>query len=232
MYAFAPSKNVRDLRARGWVPPDVQSEMKSNSPPWGGVYDTMKIGRLFTLSATVLLAFGLTTAQSQIDSYHGRTDIPLPVKNVAPDADPSLAGTKGEIEFIADVTGTRRNGHVVSAMDNAFGTAVRDAVARWQFAPARPSGTPLPMAVLPLVVVAQSERTPHRRTRSTDLKLDNKQGRLPRGRRPWSFSEYWRCRLWRDGRPARQDGSGWSPIPIYGRDRVRSPPRQTAKQGR
>jgi TonB family protein len=144
--------------------PDVQPEMKTNSPSSGGVYEAMKnvslfarIVSLLALGATAPLAFGLTTTKTYIDSYRGRTDIPVPVKIVEPDADPSLAGARVEVEFVVDATGKPQNVHVVSATDYAFGTTVRDAVTRWKFAPARPSGTPVAMTVLLPVVVVESE---------------------------------------------------------------------------
>jgi TonB family protein len=116
-----------------------------------------KIVSLFALGATAPFAFGLTTAQSYIDSYRGRTDIPVPVKIVAPDAHPSLAGTKVEVEFVVDTKGKPQNVRVVSATDDAFGTTVREAVARWKFAPARSRGAPVPMTVLLPIVVVESD---------------------------------------------------------------------------
>ena len=116
-----------------------------------------RIVSLIALGVTAPLAFGLTTAETYIDSYRGRTDIPVPVKIVAPDADSSLAGARVEVEFVVDATGTPQDVHVLSATDYAFGAKVRNAVARWQFEPARPSGTPVPMTVLLPVIVAESE---------------------------------------------------------------------------
>lgn len=116
-----------------------------------------RIVSLIALGVTAPLAFGLTTPQTYIDSYHGRTDIPVPVKIVAPDADSSLAGAKVEVEFVVDAAGKPQNVHVLSSTDHAFGVKVRDAVTRWRFAPARPSGTPVPMTVLLPVIVVESE---------------------------------------------------------------------------
>ena len=65
--------------------------MKTNSPRSGGVYETIKNVRLFAgivsliaLGGTALLAFGLTTMQTCIDSYRRRTDIPVPMEVFLP----------------------------------------------------------------------------------------------------------------------------------------------------
>lgn len=89
----------------------------------------MKNVSLIALGVTAPLAFGLTTTKTYIDSYRGRTDIPVPVKMVAPDADSSQAGARVEVEFVADATGKPQNVHVLSATDHTFGVTVRDAVA-------------------------------------------------------------------------------------------------------
>jgi TonB family protein len=114
-----------------------------------------KIGSLLALGAVAPLAFGLTATQAYIDSYHGRTDIPVPVKVVAPSADPSLVGARVDVEFLVDAVGQPRDIRVLSATDRDLGVLVRDAVRQWKFAPARPNGTPVPMRVqLPVLVVA------------------------------------------------------------------------------
>lgn len=113
-----------------------------------------KIVGLTALGATAPLAFGLTTSQAYIESYHGRTDIPVPVKIVAPSADPSLAGARVEVEFLVDAAGRPQDVRVLSATDTDFGLSVREVVKQWRFAPAKSNGTPVPMKVdLPVVVV-------------------------------------------------------------------------------
>jgi len=113
-----------------------------------------KIVSLLALGAIAPLAFGLTSSQAYIASYQGRTDIPVPVKIVAPSADPSLAGARVEVEFLVDATGRPQDVRVLSATDTDFGLSVREVVKQWRFAPAKPNGTPVPMKVdLPVVVV-------------------------------------------------------------------------------
>jgi TonB family protein len=146
-------------------PPDDQPETeKQTLRRHGGAYHTMKHVSMFTksvslfaLGAVAPLAFGLTTTQAYINSYSGRTDIPVPVKIVAPEADSSLAGVKVEVEFTVDATGKLQDVHVLSTTDDAFGALVRETVKQWKFAPAKPNGTPVSMKVLLPVVVSESE---------------------------------------------------------------------------
>ena len=110
---------------------------------------------LLALGAAAPNAFGLTTDQAYIASYSGRTDIPVPVRVVAPSADLSQAGVKVKVEFVVDTSGKPKNVTVVSATDRAFGESACEAVKQWRFAPARVHGTPTPMKVmLPIVVKA------------------------------------------------------------------------------
>jgi TonB family protein len=113
-----------------------------------------QIVSFIAFGATGPLAFGLTTAQAYIESYHGRTDIPVPVKVVAPSADSSLVGAKVQVEFLVDARGHPQDVRVLSATDRDFGLSVREAVKQWRFAPAKPNGIAVPMRVeLPVVVV-------------------------------------------------------------------------------
>jgi TonB family protein len=109
---------------------------------------------LSALGALAPLAFGLTTSQAYIESYRGRSDIPVPVKVVAPDADPSLVGARVQVEFVVNAAGQPRDVHILSATDSEFGRSVGEAIKQWRFAPAKANGKPVPMTVdLPVVVV-------------------------------------------------------------------------------
>jgi protein TonB len=108
---------------------------------------------LFALGAAAPGAFGLTASQAYIESYHGRTDIPVPVKVVVPAADSSLVGTKVEVEFLVDARGWPQDVHVLSTTDRTFGASVREAVRKWKFEPAMRNGAPVSMKVqLPVLV--------------------------------------------------------------------------------
>ncbi len=77
----------------------------------------------------------------------------MPVRIVAPSADSSLVGARVELEFVVDAAGRPQQIQVLSATDPDFAVSVREAVKQWQFAPAKPHGTPVPMKVeLPVLV--------------------------------------------------------------------------------
>jgi protein TonB len=108
---------------------------------------------LFALGAVAPGAFGLTASQAYIESYRGRTDIPVPVKVVSPRADPSLIGAKAEVEFLVDARGRPQDVEVISTTDRFFAASVRDAVGKWKFEPAMRDGAPVSMKVkLPVLV--------------------------------------------------------------------------------
>jgi TonB family protein len=116
----------------------------------------VKIVSLLAIGAAAPGAFGLTTTEAYIESYQGRTDIPVPVKVVAPAADASMVGARVELEFVVDASGRPQNIQVVSATDSDFGVSVSAAVKQWQFAPAKSHGTPVPMKVELPVLVSES----------------------------------------------------------------------------
>jgi protein TonB len=116
-----------------------------------------KLVSLLVLGATAPLAFGLTASQAYIESYHGRTDIPVPVKVVAPTADSSLAGAKVEVQFLVDARGRPENIKIVSTTNRSFGESVREAVSRWTFEPAKRDGAPVSMKVDLPVLVTESD---------------------------------------------------------------------------
>jgi TonB family protein len=116
-----------------------------------------RIVSLFALGAAAPFAFGLTTNDAYIASYHGRTDIPVPVKVVAPAIDASWVGEKVEVEFLIDANGTPQNIHLRSYTDSEFGESVREAVGQWKFEPAKPNGTPVAMKVLLPVVITDTK---------------------------------------------------------------------------
>jgi len=116
-----------------------------------------KLAGVLVLGAAAPLAFGLTTPKAYIESYHGRTDIPVPVKVVAPDAAPSQAGATAQLEFVVDALGRPQDVRVISATDYAFGSTAREAVSRWKFKPATRNGEPVSMKVALPVVVSESD---------------------------------------------------------------------------
>ena len=122
----------------------------------------MKNVKILVKLAGFLLAFGAAASfakepanvQAYIESYNGRTDIPVPVKIVEPRVGPAQAGQTVEVEFLVDTAGEPQNIHILSTTDDDLGLSVRNAVKYWRFAPARPNGEPVAMKVmLPVVIV-------------------------------------------------------------------------------
>lgn len=112
-----------------------------------------------TLSLGLLLApFALmakTPEATYVESYHGRTDIPVPVSVVMPEVSSRFAGHEVNVEFVVDTAGkpTLIASESPSA-DRELVAAVLSAVEQWQFAPALAEGKPVARkVVLPVKIV-------------------------------------------------------------------------------
>ena len=117
----------------------------------------VRFAGLLALGATAPFAFGLSTNDAYVASYRGRTDIPVPVKVVAPTVDASLVGNRVELEFLVDTRGRPQNIRLQSATDSQLGESVNEAVSRWKFAPAKSNGAAVAMKVLLPVVISGPE---------------------------------------------------------------------------
>jgi TonB family protein len=94
-----------------------------------------------------------------VESYHGRTDIPVPVSVVMPDVPSKFAGQQVVLEFVVDAAGKptllasgtpKANSELVAA--------VLSAVEQWQFAPALANGKPVARkVVLPVRIVDETD---------------------------------------------------------------------------
>jgi TonB family protein len=94
------------------------------------------------LAPLALLARSPETAY--VESYHGRTDIPVPISVVTPEVSARFAGQQVVLEFVVDATG--KPTLIASASPDADAElveAVLVAVERWQFAPALADGKPV-----------------------------------------------------------------------------------------
>ena len=107
------------------------------------------------LAPFALRANSLETAY--VESYHGRSDIPVPVSVVMPEVESRFAGQQLTFEFVVDPTG--RPTQIASTTPDADGelvSAVLAAVEKWQFAPALADGKPVAMkVVLPVKIVGR-----------------------------------------------------------------------------
>lgn len=118
-----------------------------------------------TVSKLILLAglFGAPFAllaksseQAYVESFQGRSDVPVPISVVSPQIQARYAGRTVVVEFIVDATGTPgslklRDGHKVPA---ELGAPILVALAQWRFAPLVRDGVgvSVPVAV-PVTVV-------------------------------------------------------------------------------
>ena len=105
------------------------------------------------LAPLALLAKSPETAY--VESYHGRTDIPVPVSVVMPEVASRFAGQQVVLEFVADTTG--KPTLITSGSPDADGelmASVLAAVEQWHFAPALADGKPVARKVaLPVKIV-------------------------------------------------------------------------------
>ena len=112
-----------------------------------------------TLSLGLLLAPLALMAKSSeatyVESYHGRTDIPVPISVTMPEVSSRFAGQQVVLEFVVDTAGkpTLITSDTPTA-DSELVAAVLSAVEQWQFAPALADGKPVARKVaLPVKIV-------------------------------------------------------------------------------
>ena len=105
------------------------------------------------LAPLALMAKSLETAY--VESYHGRTDIPVPISVVMPEVDSRFTGQQVVLEFVVDTTG--KPTLITSgtpAADHELVASLQAAVEQWHFAPALADGLPVARKVeLPLKIV-------------------------------------------------------------------------------
>ncbi|HVZ66469.1 MAG TPA: energy transducer TonB [Lacunisphaera sp.] len=112
-----------------------------------------------TLSLGLLLAPLALLAKSPesayVESYHGRTGIPVPISVVSPEVDARFAGRKVALEFVVDPTGQPTHfAPAAPGADAELVAALTSAVAQWRFAPAMADGKPVARkVVLPMKIV-------------------------------------------------------------------------------
>lgn len=101
----------------------------------------------------VLKAKSVETAY--VESYHGRTDIPVPVSVVMPEVSSRFVGEQVVLEFVVDTTGKPTLiASETPAANTELVAAVLSAVEQWQFAPALADGKPVARKVsLPVKIV-------------------------------------------------------------------------------
>ena len=114
-----------------------------------------KIALSLGLLVAPLALVAKSPESAYVESYHGRTDIPVPISVVMPEVDSRFNGQKVVLEFVVDTNG--KPTLLSSSTPNANAelvTTVLAAVEQWHFAPALVNGLPVARKVaLPVVVV-------------------------------------------------------------------------------
>jgi len=114
-----------------------------------------KIALSLGLLVAPLALLAKSPESAYVESYHGRTDIPVPISVVMPEVDSRFNGQKVVLEFVVDTNG--KPTLLSSSTPNANAelvTTVLAAVEQWHFAPALVNGLPVARKVaLPVVVV-------------------------------------------------------------------------------
>jgi TonB family protein len=119
----------------------------------------MKAKSILALSLGLLFApFALlasTPEKSYVESYHARTDIPVPISVVTPSVAPEFAGHQVELEFVVNTAGKPTSIASLSPeADRDLVKTVIAAVAQWKFSPALVDGEAVARkVVLPVTIV-------------------------------------------------------------------------------
>ena len=114
-----------------------------------------KIALSLGLLLAPLALLAKSPEKAYVESYHGRTDIPVPVSVVSPEVESRFAGQQVVLEFVVDTTGKPTLlASGTPGADHELVAAVLAAVEQWQFAPALADGKPVARKVaLPVKIV-------------------------------------------------------------------------------
>ena len=93
--------------------------------------------------------------KAYVESYLGRSGIPVPISVVTPEVESRFAGSQVMLEFVVDPTGKpTRIASTTSGANAELVAAVSAAIAQWHFAPALVDGKPVARKVaLPVDIV-------------------------------------------------------------------------------
>ena len=114
-----------------------------------------KLALSLGLLAAPLALMATSPEKAYVESYHGRTDIPVPISVVMPEVASRFAGQQVMLQFVVDATG--KPVLITSSTPKADAELVETvtaAVAQWHFAPAVANGLPVARKVaLPVNIV-------------------------------------------------------------------------------
>ena len=110
------------------------------------------------LSLGTWIAVSAATAKSYeeryVESFATRTDMPVPVKAIAPDVPTVDASMQIEVMFVVDTAGVPRDISVADAGDAGLKASLVEAVSQWRFRPLLRDGKAVPAKViLPVRIV-------------------------------------------------------------------------------
>lgn len=98
-----------------------------------------KLAIVLSLGALSGIASAATTEEAYVASYAGVSDVPVPVKIVAPEIT-ALRGAEVILKFVVDKTGVPQGIEVASSNDGALAKAAVEAVKQWRFSPLLKNG--------------------------------------------------------------------------------------------
>ncbi|HKB57552.1 MAG TPA: energy transducer TonB [Lacunisphaera sp.] len=112
------------------------------------------------LLVTPLALLAMSPEKAYVESYHGRTDIPVPISVIMPKISSQYAGQQVTLEFVVDPTGTPvQIAPSTPGADAELVTAVTAAIAQWKFSPALVDGLPVARkVVLPVKIVDEFDQ--------------------------------------------------------------------------
>jgi hypothetical protein len=102
-----------------------------------------------------------TPEKAYVESYRGRTDIPVPLAVVTPAVESRFAGQQVTLEFVVDATGKPTLfAPAAPGVDAELVASVTAAVAQWKFSPALVDGLPVAKkVVLPVNIVESFDKS-------------------------------------------------------------------------
>lgn len=110
-----------------------------------------KLAIVLSLGALSVTASAATSEKAYVASYEGATEMPVPVKVVAPDIT-TVRGAGVVLEFVIDKAGVPQDITVAESNDAKLAEAAIKAVEKWRFTPRMKNGeTVTTKARLPVV---------------------------------------------------------------------------------
>lgn len=106
------------------------------------------------LFAAPFAVLAQSNEQAYVQSYQGRTDIPVPVSVVAPEVSSRYAGRELKVVFVVNEAGKPENIELPSDVSGDLGRQLLTAVAQWEFRPAQVDGKPVARRVMLPVRIA------------------------------------------------------------------------------